>query len=325
MKKSICLFVLVLVGVGFWSVPVVNSADPVTLKASCFLPKNHPIAVKAHAWIDSVNERLEGKVKVRYVGGPEVVPALEQIESVRKGITDVSFTAGAHYGTQLEAANSLHLSQLMPWEERESGYFDLMVEEHQKLGVRYLGRWFHGPFYMWLKEPAESLDDLRGRRLRSHPIYARFYKAVGISSVMVQTSEIFTALERGLIEGTSWPIQGPRERGWIKFLKYILDHPFYAANNCVILMNGKTWQKLPEDLKTELNELTSSFEREMIAYFKDQIESEWEAIMKEGVEAIELPAGDAEEFVSTAYSAEWADLEKSIPELAPRLKETSGN
>lgn len=325
MKKSIHLLLLTFFVFAFCAVPLANAADPITLKASSFLPKNHPIAVKVHAWIDLVNTQLKGKVNVKYVGGPEVIPALEQIESVRNGITDISFTAGAHYATQLPAANSLPLSQLMPWEERESGYYDLMVKEHRKLGVKYIGRWFYGPFYMWLKEPAKTSADLRGRRLRTHPIYDRFYKAIGISAVTIDTSEIFTALERGVIEGTSWPIQGPRERGWTKFLQYIINHPFYAKNNCVILMNIDTWNKLPEDVKSQVDELTASFERDMVAYFENQIQTEWDLVMKEGVKAIEFPPADAKHFLDTAYNAEWADLEKKIPDLVPLLKKTSGN
>jgi TRAP-type C4-dicarboxylate transport system substrate-binding protein len=325
MKKCIHYLLLTFFIFAFCLVPLANAADPITLKASSFLPKNHPIAVKAHAWIDLINKQMKDSVKVKYVGGPEVIPALEQIESVRKGITDISFTAGAHYGTQLAAANSFHLSRLMPWKERKSGYFDLMDKEHQKIGVKYIGRWFYGPFYMWLKKPAKTSAELRGRRLRTHPIYDRFYKAIGISSVTVQTSEIFTALERGVIEGTSWPIQGPRERGWTKFLKYIVNHPFYDKNNTVIVMNLNTWKKLPEGVKSKLNKLTESFERDMIAYFQKQIQTESDLVLKKGVKSIVFPPDDAKKFVGAAYSAEWADLEKKIPDLVPMLKKTSGN
>jgi len=325
MKKGFYWILFMAFILVFCNVQFANTAEPVLLKASSFLPKNHPVAVKAHAWIELVNTEMEGKVKVKYVGGPEVVPAMEQIEAVRKGITQISFTAGAHYGTQLPAANSLHLSKLMPWEERESGYFDLMVKEHEKLGVRYLGRWFYGPFYMWLEKPVKTSDELRDRRLRTHPIYDRFYKALGISAVTIQTSEIYTALERGLIEGTSWPIQGPRERGWTSSLKFIINHPFYAKNNTVMVMNLDAWKNLPDSVKSKLEEITASFERDMVAYFQKQIQTEWDLLMKEGITVIEFPPADAKRFLGLAYDSEWADLEKKIPDLVPQLRKTSGN
>lgn len=324
-KKIRSMGLIVLVLTFLFSVQFVGAADPIVLKASCFLPKNHPLAVKVPVWIDEINKGLSGAVEVKFVGGPEVIPAFEQIEALRKGIIDVSFTAGAHYGTQLEAANSLHLSRLMPWDERKSGYFDLMVKEHEKIGARYIGRWLHGPFYVWLKEPVKTPQDLRGRRLRTHPLYDRFFKALGISAVTIQPSEIYTALERGVIEGTAWPIEGPREQGWTRMLKYIVNHPFYAQNNTVILMNLNTWNKLPAGVQSKLQEITSSFEREMVSYFQQKIDQEWNLLKKEGIQVIEFSPSDAATFLGLAYDSEWADLQKKIPDLVPQLRKTSGN
>jgi len=304
---------------------VVCAADQTTLKASCFLPKNHPVAVKVFAWIDMMNEGLKGDVAIKYVGGPEVVPVFEQIEAVKKGITHVSFTAGAHYATQLPAANSLHLSRLTAWGERESGYYDLMVEEHEKLGVRYLGRWYYGPFYVWLKEPVKTPDDLKGKRLRTHPLYDRFYKSLGIAGVTIQPTEVYTSLERGVVDGTSWPIQGPREQGWTRSLKYIINHPFYGSNNTVIVMNLDAWNKLPDDVKSKIETMTASFEREMVAYYQEQIKKEWGLLNKDGIETITFSESDAKRFLDLAYDVEWAQLEKTIPELTPKLRQTSGN
>lgn len=327
MEKRI-LYVLVVVGlmIGFLlGIRIAVASEPAVLKASCFLDKNHPVAAKVFPWMDLINNDLKGKLEIKYVGGPEVVPVFEQIEAVRKGITHISFTAGAHYATQLPAANSLHLSRLMPWDERKSGYFDLMVKEHEKLGVRYIGRWYYGPFYMWLKNRVKTPDELSGKRLRTHPLYDRFYKALGISGVTIQPSEIYTALEKGVVDGTSWPIQGPREQGWIRSLKFIIDHPFYPQNNTIIVMNLDAWNKLPKGTRSRMEELTASFEREMITYFQDQIKKEFDLLMQGGLSAIRFSSSDAKRFTDLAYDVEWAELEKKIPPLVPQLRKTSGN
>ena len=297
----------------------------VTLKASCFLPKNHPLTVSIYKWIDKVNSELAGEVKIKYVGGPEVIPPFEQIEAVKKAVIDISFPAAAHYAGQFPVGYCLHLSRLMPWEERKSGFYDLLVEEHQKLGVRYLGRWLYGPFYMWLKEPIKTPADLAGKRLRTNPLYDRFYKALKVVGVTINNSEVYTALERGVVDGTSWPIQGPREQDWIRVLKYIIIYPFYEANNCTILMNQKSWEKLPEATRTKLEELTAAFEHDMVAYWKTEIDKEWELVKKAGVIPIEFSDEDAKKYVDLAYSVEWQELEKRIPDLVAKLKEYSGN
>jgi TRAP-type C4-dicarboxylate transport system substrate-binding protein len=325
MKSSRWVWIGALVVSFFVGVQLAQAAEPVVLKASCFLEKNQPVAVKAFAWIDIINKELSGKLEIKYVGGPEVVPVFEQMETLRKGITQISFTVGAHYATLLPSANSFHLSRLMPWDERKSGFYDLMVKEHEKLGAKYIGRWLYGPFYMWLKDPVKSPEELSGKRLRTHPVYDRYYKALGISGVTIQPSDIYTSVEKGMVDGASWPIQGPRELGWTRALKYIIDHPFYAQNNTVIMMKLDVWNKLPDDVKAKVNNITESFEHEMVAYFQNEIKNEYDLLMKAGVKAIKFSSSDAKRFSDLAYEVEWTELNKKIPDLVPALKKVSGN
>jgi TRAP-type C4-dicarboxylate transport system substrate-binding protein len=302
-----------------------NAAEPMVLKASCFLEQNHPIAVKVFTWIDTVNKELKGELSVKFVGGPEVVPVFEQIEAVRKGIIQISFTSGAHYATRLPAANALHISRLFPWEERKSGFFDLMAKEHEKLEAKLLGKWFWGPFWMWLKDPIKTPDELRGKRLRTHPMYDRFYKALGISGVTLQPSDIYTSLEKGMVDGTSWPIQGPREQGWLRAIKYIIEHPYYEQNNTVMVMKLDVWNKLSESTKAKIEKITIAFEPEMVRYFQNETKKEFDLVIQAGVNSIKFSPSDAKRFVDLAYEVEWAELSKKIPDLVPALRKTSGN
>jgi TRAP-type C4-dicarboxylate transport system substrate-binding protein len=308
----------------FFGVQFVGAAEPIVLKASCFLDKNQPVAAKAWTWIDNVNKELKGKVEIKYVGGPEVIPVFEQIEAARKGIVDISFTSGSHYGTQLPSAITLHLSKLLPWEERKSGYVDIMVKEHEKLGVRYLGRWIHGGYYMWLREPITTPSELSGKRLRGHPVYDQFYKNLGISSVTIQPSDVYTALEKGMTDGACYVMLGPRELGWTRVVKYVVDHPFYTQNNTNMVVNINTWNKLPADIKAKLQEITESFEHEMVAYFVEEINKEYDLVKKSGVKPIVFSPADAKRFVDLAYESGWADLEKKIPDLVPPLRKALG-
>ena len=59
--------------------------------------------------------------------------------------------------------------------------------------------------------------------------------------------------------------------------------------------------------------------------FQEQIDKEWRLLRKESIEVIEFSPSDAGRFLGYAYDAEWADLEKKIPDLVPQLRKTSGN
>ena len=325
MNKGICsVLVGVLVFGFFFGAQFAAAAEPIVLKASCFLEKNQPVAAKAWAWIDRVNNELKGKIEIKYVGGPEVIPVFEQLEATRKGIIDISFTAGSHHGALLPSGNTFILSKVLPWEERKSGYYDIMVKEYEKVGVRHMGRWIHGGFYMWLNDPIKTPADLSGKRLRGHPTYDRFYKALGISSVTIQPSDVYTALEKHMVDGTCYVMQGPRELGWTRVVKYIVDHPFYTQNNTIFVMNIDTWNKLPGDIKTKLQEITESFEHEMVTYFLEEVNKEYDLVKKSGVTPIVFSPPDAKRFIDLAYEANWEDLEKKIPDLVPALRKSLG-
>lgn len=290
------------------------------LKAVCFLPKNHPIAAMTLEWVKRINDYCQGELEIKYMGGPEVIPGLEQVEALRKGVVQVTFSPTAYYQSILPEGVSFTLSRLTPWEERRpGGFYDFMVERHKRINVMYVGRWFHGPFYLWLKNPVETPKDLKGRKLRTTALYDRFMKAVGAVPVTISMPETYTALERGTVEGSGWPLVGPRQYGWTEVCKYVIDHPFYNQNT-TILMNLDTWNSLPQFLQEKIKNLTAWFEPYMVGYFDKEIEMEWKELEKAGVKSIRFSPSDAKSYLDTAYEVEWKALEEKVPDLVPLLR-----
>ena len=95
MKKT---FVIIFLAAAF-GILSLNSAlaGEVTFKAVAFIPKNHPLMSQTIVWVDMINKELAGKVKINYIGGPEVIPGLQQVEAVRKGVIDIAFNPTAYY------------------------------------------------------------------------------------------------------------------------------------------------------------------------------------------------------------------------------------
>jgi len=62
------------------------SADPkpVTIKSACFLPINHVVSSFIPPLIDRINKACNGEVEWTLLGGPEVVPGLDQFEAVKR-------------------------------------------------------------------------------------------------------------------------------------------------------------------------------------------------------------------------------------------------
>ncbi len=290
------------------------------LKAVCSLPKNHPLAAMTVEWVNRITDYCQGELRIKYLGGSEVIPPLEQVEALRKGVVQVTFSPTAYYQSIFPEGVAFTLSKLTPWEERRpGGFYDFMVERHQKIGVMYLGRWLHSPFYLWLKDPVKNPKDLDGRKLRTTALYDRFMKALGAVPVTISPSETYTALDRGTVEGAGGPLLDVRQLGWTELCKYVIDHPFYNQNR-TILMNLDSWNSLPHDLQEKIQNLTAWFEPYMVGYFDSAMVTEWKEVEKTGMNKIHFAPSDVKFYLDTAYGVEWKALEEKVPDLVPRLK-----
>lgn len=329
MKKSIYFFlpIFVLASLCF-GMSVARAAGPIELKAVSYFPKNHPImSPTTHEWFRMLNEGLEGTAHIKYVGGPEAIPAREQIEAVRNNVVQIIYLPTAIYKAVIPQAASMVLVRFNnAVEMRKSAYHDFLVERHEKAGVRYLGPGLWAQFHMWSAKPIKKIGDLKGLKMRSFFLYDRFQKALGIAPVTIAIPELYTALERGVVDGFCFPQVGPRESGWTKKVQYIIAHPFYA-NDVFLLMNLATWNKLPKSAQDKIDEITANkYEPYMTAYAEDLAKKEWGLLAKAGVKKVTFPPEVAKKFVDTAYRVRWEELgEELSADVIQKLKKLTGN
>lgn len=318
------LIILLLIVTGIFNVSDI-SAQPMELKAVSFLPKDHVLCAMVPPWIDRVNTELKEVLKVNWVGGPEVMPPFEQHEAVRKGIFQVGFIPAAYYGGILPEADAISLSRYDFKKEREKGgTWDYFVERHKKINMMLLGTWQYNPFYLFVKKPVGKLEDLKGIKMRTAAKYDKMMLKLGMIPVTVQFGETYTALQRGVVDGFGWPTMGPREWGWLEYVKNVIDIPFYSRQNTFILMNLDIWNKLSKDVQNKLINVTIKYEPEMRAYFEKEIEKEKKEQEKIGIKRIKFSPEDTKKYIDTANDAFWEDLEKKVPDEVKTLKKLMG-
>lgn len=301
-------------------------AQEVTLRAVAFIPKTHPLMAQTVVWVNEINAALKGKLRINYVGGPEVIPGLQQADAVGKGVIDVAFNPTAYYQSAFPEGGALILSRRSVTEEREpGGLYDFMVKRHERINLHYIGRALWSPFYLWTSKEVKSIDELKGQKMRTSALYDRFMQALGIVAVTIPEGETYTALQGGTVQGFGWPMEGPRERGWITAAKYRIDLPFYASNNIVIIMNLDKWNALPEDVRREIDRITVAFEPKMVAHYKEAEAKEWERLEQAGVRKIRFSDEENRRYIDTAYNVEWDNLATKVPDIAAELRRLTGN
>ncbi|RXT08039.1 TRAP transporter substrate-binding protein DctP [Ammoniphilus sp. CFH 90114] len=298
-----------------------SSPKPVELKAVSFLAVDHPFTKDVvPLWMKTVEEETQGAVKIDWIGGPESVPVKEQFDAVRNGMVDIGFNVSSYYGHLMPESHSLHLSPYTPWEEREKGYFDYMSKQFEGQGLVYLGRWLGpSPFYFWSNKEVKSLDELKGLKFRSNPTYHDIMTAVGMVPVEIVPGEVYTSLERKMVDGFGFPLLGPHQSGWTEVTKYVIEEPF-LNQNATILMNSDAFNSLSPDIQEKMLELTAAFEKEMVEHFNQENEKEWNAIQQAGVTRIKLPDAESEKFRKLVRDVKWESLQKTAPEQYDDLK-----
>lgn len=313
-------FIIIAVSIFFaLNFPTITNAETV-LKAVSYVAasKKEVSHIVFQNFISKVNTRAKGKIKIDYIGGPEVIPPGDQMSSLGKGMVHVLLTVTYH-SSVIPEVNSLMLSQITPAQEREVGFHDLMVKLHrEKFGTIPLARADSGvPFLLWTNNKISQTSELSGLKFRSNVNYAPFLKKLGIVPVNLSPSQLYTAMERNLVEGFPWPIF-ITAMGFQEVTKYGIDNQWWYGGSKGIYMNAKTYDGLSDELKKIIDEAAIESEKEAVELSQKMVSKEKESLIKSGIEFIKLKDGD--KIPNTANEVAWETIIEKSPELGPKIK-----
>ena len=172
-----------------------------------------------------------------------------------------------------------------------------------------IGVQFH--LYVTKDMPVTKPDDLKGLRFRGQPNYNAMFKHYGIAGVNIAPPEVYTALERGMVQGYGWPLWGINDFGWDKLTKIRIDPGFY---NVIVnvLMNKTTLRFADRPRSARCWTMRSSgSSRTILRYTAETTKAALEQQDKAGIKVVDF----GPEWRKTAVELSWDDLKKLSPEL----------
>lgn len=298
-------------------------ADAVKINAVTLAPKPVYINGPFKSFVEEVNEKFAGKVEINWRGGPEVMPPFKQAEGVRNGAMDMTYTSPSYYQGLVPTSGTMNLSFKTYEEIAATDYHERMTELHAERDIVYLGEIpaTELSFFIYMGEEISSLDDLKGKRIRVFPTLLPLVQALGAEPIVLDMGEIYTALERGTIDGF---MQGPlgQAEQFGDLVKTVVSPGVYRAG-FPVLVNARTWAEIPEETQNEL----VTFLREDFAPRMDTIWAgpiaESQALMREkGWTFLELTGEDAAMYERMAMDAAWAVTAQNAGEdIATELRE----
>ena len=172
---------------------------------------------------------------------------------------------------------------------------------------------------LYTKEPVRKIEDLKGMKIRvqGNPLFIDMMNAMGGNGVAMDTGEIFSALQTGVIDGAENNPPTMLEHNHYQSAKYytltghlILPEP--------VVMSKTTWNKLTPEQQALVKKLAKEAQLEERQLWDAKVAASEEKLKAAGVEFITVdkkPFFDATADVRAKYGAEYADLMKRISEV----------
>ena len=258
-------------------------------------------------YIKAVEAASNGRFKF-VVSGPETVPAFEQLQPVGAGAFQFMFTHGSyHFGTTplLAAVEALGGTRQ---QRKASGVIELVDKRYAKLGVKLLAlpMTADGGYQILLRKPPTGTGGLEGYKIRGVPTFQPVIKLLGASMITLAPAEIYTAVEKGVVDGFAYPSFGVLRSRLYEPVKFLLRPTFgFIANP--VLVNLNTWNGFSAaDKKLLLDEAAKAEENWANATAKIYADEEKELITR-GLKTVEM--GSAQKAaLQKAYSEGIWDL-----------------
>lgn len=295
------------------------AAQETTLKAAVFVPPTTTFGIPFKRFVDHVNETGKGTLQIRIVGGPEAVPGTEQAQAVKTGVLDVAAVPPAYYKSLMVEGDAQILSNMSMPELRASGAFKMLSDiSVQRQNALYLTSYGMGvPFHLYLTKemPLSKPEDLSGLRFRGAPNYNAIFKHYGIAGVNVAAPEVYTALERGIVQGYGWPLWGIEDFGWDKLTKIRVEPGFYTVVTTVLMSKTKYDALTPTQRKV-IDDAVAWFEVDDARYTEEVTKKALDLQAKQGIKVVDFGPG----LKKTALELYWEDLKKLSPDSIAALQ-----
>jgi TRAP-type transport system periplasmic protein len=306
------------------ALPSSVSAQEVTLRAVSSFAEGTQFSKNFERFIEKVNRDGKGVVQINYIGGPRAMPPFEVGNAVRTKVVDMANVTGAFYTNLMPESDGFKLIGKPMSEQRRNGTWEYLNQLHnQKLNSQYLARQFHNvPFHIYLNKKVDK-HDFTGLKIRVTPVYRDVVEAYGGTPITTAPGEVYTALERGVVDGYGWPITGIFDLGWDKVTKFRMEPAFYSVE-VNVLVNLDSWKALNDAQRKVLSDA---------ALWLEGLDSENEAAVKAerdrqaaaGIQALDFGPDAAKAFLARANDVAWQSVIKKAPEPGTKLRQLAGN
>src|SRR5206468_12233870 len=139
--------------------------------------------------------------------------------------------------------------------------------------------------------------DIKGFKVRGNPIYNAFLtNYLGAQVINLNSSELYTALERGTVDLTAWTQIGLMDLNWDRYIKYRIMPDFFETD-LMILVNQKKWQSLSPKTRDILQRAAIEHETASLSELQQLWKKERAELEKRGIRTLSQSPEASKKFV----------------------------
>lgn len=247
----------------------------------------HAVPVFVEEFSTQLAKRTDGQLTAE-MRGPETVPPFEQLQPVASGLFDMLFTHGAYHLGETGMSFALDAMKDDPVARRDSGVYELIDQHYQERGLKLIGVFSAASgYHILLREPIGEDGALQGKKIRASATYHDMVNELNGAVVTLPASEIFSALERGVVDGAAWPVFGAMEYSWYEVASH-MTRPTFGVTNHILFMNLDSWNDLSTDEQTAIMDVAIELETNGRNVYAQLWESEDKAMQDAGLQITEF-------------------------------------
>jgi TRAP-type C4-dicarboxylate transport system substrate-binding protein len=315
MRKKLLCVLLVLGFVAFTLAPLAVQAQEkaMKLRLSVMWPPQHPFTKMFDQWGKDIEKATAGRITVTVFAANTLSPPMQVYDNTVKGVVDVGTSLLAYSPGRLPLSEVLqqplgYKSGYQATTLANAYYKKFKPKEFDDVQVMFL----HGaaPGFIYTKNPAKSVADLKGLRIKANAENADIVKNLGASPVTMPVTETYDALSRGVVDGCLFPLEALQGFKIGEVVKTVLeDYPMSYMTSMYAAMNKAKWNALsPADQKVieKINE-----------EYAEKFGKTWVELDSK---AVEFAKGKGVTFVKVSKEDEAFTAEKMKPILADYVK-----
>src|SRR5574340_766569 len=263
--------------------------QPIVIKFSHVVAVDTPKGKAAEYFKKLAEERTKGKVKVEVYPNSQLYKDKEELEALQLGAVQMLAPSLAKFGPLgVKEFEVFDLPYIF------DNYADLhkvtqgplgqsLMKKLEPKGIIGLAFWDNGFKVMSANKPLKKPEDFKGLKMRiqSSKVLDSQMRALGAIPQVMAFSEVYQALQTGVVDGTENPPSNLYTQKMHEVQKYVTnsDHGYLGY---AVIVNKKFWEGLPADIRTTLDGAMKDATKYANDIAKKENDDAMEAVRKSG-------------------------------------------